>query len=184
MTKKPESVRKCIQEELHAGITQIEAVGGYKDTKYHVLVTGMSGDIGSPQCFHHHTFSTPAKTKDYGPDIEVTALPEISTPYAAAFNVKCTETPENPLVTCYYGANYYKDWVLEVNGGTSYEALGQTTMFTEEEIEQFCVDLPRYKRPKKIFFDTVPRNPTGKIEKPKLRKIYGSEQLVASQNNS
>jgi hypothetical protein len=79
------------------------------DTKYHVLVTGMSGDIGSPQCFHHHTFSTPAKTKDYGPDIEVAALPEMSTPYAAAFNVKCTETPENPLVSCYYGANYYKD---------------------------------------------------------------------------
>lgn len=108
------------------------------DTKYHVLVTGMSGDIGSPQCFYHHTFSTPAKTKDYGPDIEVTALPEMSTPYAAAFNVKCTETPENPLVSCYYGANYYKDWVLEVNGGSSYEALGQTTPFTEEEMEQIC----------------------------------------------
>ena len=42
MTKKPESVRKCIQDELHAGITQIEAVGGYKDTKYHVLMTVIS----------------------------------------------------------------------------------------------------------------------------------------------
>lgn len=110
------------------------------DTKYHVLVTGMSGDIGSPQCFHHHVFSTPAKTKDYGPDIEVTALPDLSSPYSAAFNVKCNSTPENPLVSCYYGANYYKDWVLEVNGGSSYETLGQTSAFTAEEIEQICSD--------------------------------------------
>jgi acyl-CoA synthetase (AMP-forming)/AMP-acid ligase II len=32
--------------------------------------------------------------------------------------------------------------------------------------------LPRYKRPRKVFFGEVPRNPTGKIEKPKLRKQY------------
>ena len=32
--------------------------------------------------------------------------------------------------------------------------------------------LPKYKRPRKIFFGEVPRNPTGKIEKPKLRKQY------------
>ncbi len=43
---------------------------------------------------------------------------------------------------------------------------------TEEEILQFCEGLPRYKRPRKIIFDDVPRNPTGKIEKPKLRKKY------------
>ena len=55
---------------------------------------------------------------------------------------------------------------------------------TEEEIVDFCRALPRYKRPRKIIFATVPRNPTGKIEKPKLRKIYGAEGLVAAQNNS
>ncbi len=55
---------------------------------------------------------------------------------------------------------------------------------TEEEINEFCLDLPRYKRPRKIIFADVPRNPTGKIEKPKLRKIYGAEGLVASQNKS
>ena len=43
---------------------------------------------------------------------------------------------------------------------------------TEEEINKFCLDLPRYKRPRKIIFADVPRNPTGKIEKPKLRKMY------------
>ena len=53
---------------------------------------------------------------------------------------------------------------------------------SEEDIENFCLALPRYKRPKKIFFADVPRNPTGKIEKPKLRKIYQSENLVDAQN--
>ena len=55
---------------------------------------------------------------------------------------------------------------------------------SEEEIESFCLDLPRYKRPRKIIFADVPRNPTGKIEKPKLRKMYGGEGLVDSQNKS
>lgn len=49
----------------------------------------------------------------------------------------------------------------------------------EEEIEEFCLDLPRYKRPRKIIFADVPRNPTGKIEKPLLRKKYSAEGLVA-----
>jgi acyl-CoA synthetase (AMP-forming)/AMP-acid ligase II len=43
---------------------------------------------------------------------------------------------------------------------------------TKDEINVFCNDLPRYKRPRKIIFAEVPRNPTGKIEKPKLRKVY------------
>ncbi len=55
---------------------------------------------------------------------------------------------------------------------------------TEEEINEFCMDLPRYKRPRKIIFAEVPRNPTGKIEKPRLRKQYGAEGLVDSQNKS
>lgn len=52
---------------------------------------------------------------------------------------------------------------------------------SEAEIEAFCHELPRYKRPREIIFDTVPRNPTGKIEKPKLREKYGSLALVAQQ---
>lgn len=55
---------------------------------------------------------------------------------------------------------------------------------TEEEIQEFCTKLPRYKRPRKIIFADVPRNPTGKIEKPKLREIYGADHLVAAQNQS
>ena len=53
---------------------------------------------------------------------------------------------------------------------------------TEEEINQFCTGLPRYKRPRKIIFAPVPRNATGKIEKPRLRSIYCGESLVAQQN--
>ena len=52
---------------------------------------------------------------------------------------------------------------------------------TEEDINAFCMSLPRYKRPRKIIFDKVPRNPTGKIEKPKLREKYGATALVAQQ---
>ena len=53
---------------------------------------------------------------------------------------------------------------------------------TEDEVNSFCLDLPRYKRPRKIIFASVPRNPTGKIEKPKLRKMYGADTLIAQQN--
>ena len=53
---------------------------------------------------------------------------------------------------------------------------------TEDEVNSFCLDLPRYKRPRKLIFAPVPRNPTGKIEKPKLRKMYGADALVAQQN--
>ena len=52
---------------------------------------------------------------------------------------------------------------------------------TEEEIAEFCASLPRYKRPRKIIFATIPRNPTGKIEKPKLREQYCGKSLVEQQ---
>ena len=53
---------------------------------------------------------------------------------------------------------------------------------TEDDINDFCYDLPRYKRPRKVIFASVPRNPTGKIEKPKLREMYCGESVVAKQN--
>ena len=52
---------------------------------------------------------------------------------------------------------------------------------TEDQINHFCLALPRYKRPRKIFFDKVPRNPTGKIEKPALRERYCPGRLVEVQ---
>ena len=65
--------------------------------------------------------------------------------------------------------------IIEIKDGVS---------CTEEEIEKFCLELPRYKRPKQIIFADIPRNATGKIEKPKLRKIYGADKLVAMENKA
>lgn len=55
---------------------------------------------------------------------------------------------------------------------------------TEEDINRFCSGLPRYKRPRKIIFDEIPRNPTGKIEKPVLRERYQAQRLVEAEANS
>jgi len=53
----------------------------------------------------------------------------------------------------------------------------QGETLTEGEILEFCEqNLARYKRPRRIIFDEVPRNPTGKIEKPKLRQKYASSK--------
>ena len=46
----------------------------------------------------------------------------------------------------------------------------------ESDILEFQQELPRYKQLKKIYFGDVPRNPTGKIEKPKLRRIYADDK--------
>lgn len=55
---------------------------------------------------------------------------------------------------------------------------------TEDEVNAFCLGMPRYKRPRKIIFADVPRNATGKIEKPKLRKMYCGESLIERENQS
>lgn len=62
--------------------------------------------------------------------------------------------------------------VIEIKDGVS---------CTEDEINAFCKELPRYKRPRKIIFADVPRNPTGKIEKPVLRERYCHGRLVEAQ---
>ncbi|MBU2514475.1 acyl--CoA ligase [bacterium] len=52
------------------------------------------------------------------------------------------------------------------------------TNLDKTEILEFCETLPRYKRPRRIIFGEVPRNPTGKIEKPLLRKLYTGKKEV------
>ncbi len=54
---------------------------------------------------------------------------------------------------------------------------------TEDQMVSFCEGLPRYKRPRKYVFEDVPRNPTGKIEKPLLRKRFSGERLVEQENS-
>jgi acyl-CoA synthetase (AMP-forming)/AMP-acid ligase II len=47
------------------------------------------------------------------------------------------------------------------------------TQITEQEVRAFFEPLlPKYAWPRIVIFDRVPRNPTGKIEKPKLREKY------------
>ncbi len=50
----------------------------------------------------------------------------------------------------------------------------------QEEVLNFCEQIPRYKRPRMVFFGEIPRSLTGKIEKTKLRKKYigRSEALI------
>ena len=45
---------------------------------------------------------------------------------------------------------------------------------TDEEVVNFVKEngLAKYKWPEKMVYSTIPRNPAGKIEKPKLREIY------------
>lgn len=52
---------------------------------------------------------------------------------------------------------------------------------TEEEIREYCMGLPRYKRPKVIIFADIPRNATGKIQKNALRERYGASNLVEAE---
>lgn len=60
--------------------------------------------------------------------------------------------------------------VIEVKPGMS---------LTEEEVLLFFEqNLPRYKRPRRTIYDKVPRNPTGKIEKPALREKYGGSKGI------
>ena len=59
----------------------------------------------------------------------------------------------------------------------------ENIILTEDEINELCQQLPRYKRPRKIIFADIPRNPTGKIEKPKLREMYAGGSVVDAQNH-
>ena len=64
---------------------------------------------------------------------------------------------------------------------TAIIAVKEDCHLSEQEVNDFCKGLPRYKRPRKIIFADVPRNPTGKIEKPRLREMYAGANLVEQQ---
>lgn len=53
---------------------------------------------------------------------------------------------------------------------------------SDYDMLEFCRELPKYKRPRKFIFADVPRNATGKIEKPLLRERYGAKNIIASEN--
>ena len=90
------------------------------------------------------------------------------------------DTPVVPLgPEADYNGDFYAETELSSFGATC-ALYGET--LSEEDVENFCKSLPRYQRPRKLIFAAVPRNPTGKIEKPLLRKTYGGANLVAQQN--
>lgn len=75
--------------------------------------------------------------------------------------------------------------------GFPHERLGEITgaivkvkdgmELTQEELEAYCKELPRYKRPRKYIFDEVIRNATGKLDKVTMRKKYGADKLILDQ---
>ena len=109
-----------------------------EDTDYHVLVTAMGDTGGTIQSYEKHTFHTTKRTKD-APVIEVRNVPSKTTPYEACFNIKCTSATDNPVTQCYYAANYLRDWLLAVNGGSTYFSLvagnKDYSYFSAEELE-------------------------------------------------
>ena len=127
-----------------AGYTELALTEVFYDvpanSNIHVLVTAMGDETGSKQSFVHYTFQTLEKTIEGGPEIIVTPLPDQSSPNLAAFNIKCTTytTPKvgGKATRVYYGANYKKDFIMEVNGSSDYLTLAQSQKFTNDEIEK------------------------------------------------
>jgi acyl-CoA synthetase (AMP-forming)/AMP-acid ligase II len=62
--------------------------------------------------------------------------------------------------------------------------LKQGEALKEEEVIEFCREkgLAKYKWPEKIVYADIPRNPAGKIEKPKLRELYVKPAKEAVKN--
>lgn len=89
---------------------------------FHVLVTAMSDKFGSKQSFCQMTFKLDPKVLPE-PKIIVTPDPENSTPYQAAFNIRCEDYETVPMTSGYYAANYVRDWKLALNSGSTYSSL-------------------------------------------------------------
>ncbi len=103
-----------------------------EDTKYTVFVTAMGNSAGTSQSFQTFDFYTTKKVLP-APVIQVTA--QESTPFRAAFNIKCTTYADNPVTEAYYAANYVRDWKLETNSGSTYfSLLNGNNSFTEDEL--------------------------------------------------
>lgn len=103
----------------------------------YVLVTAMGDVYGSTQSFQQTSFQLEPKVLPE-PQIIVTADMENSSPYVAAFNIRCENYEQVPLTRAYYAANYVRDWKLALNAGSTYSSLvlsnAAVGFFTEEEL--------------------------------------------------
>lgn len=125
-------------EAVQFSVGQMFYLDGYltQETDFNILITAIGDEEGSTQKFIHKKFSTTSKVLD-APVVEVTAVESGEHEYEAIFNVKA---PNKDLIKAYYGANYYRDWVIELNvEGNTYATLCQNA-FTAEEIEQINSD--------------------------------------------
>ena len=68
--------------------------------------------------------------------------------------------------------------------GGHHRAQGRRQLHRGGDSATSARELPRYKRPRRVIFAKVPRNPTGKIEKPVLRQIYCGGRLVEEQTRA
>ena len=89
---------------------------------FHVLVTAMGDASGFTQSFQEATFQLKPKVLPE-PKVSVTPDPENSTPYLAAFNIRCEDYENVPVTMAYYAANYVRDWKLALNAGSTYQSL-------------------------------------------------------------
>lgn len=126
---------------VSAGVTEIELENFFvsvpANSNIHVLVTAMGKSDASVQSFSSYTFQTTEKVMG-APEIIVTPLEDESSPFLAAFNIKCTtynDPTRGEVDECYYGANYKKDFIMEANReNSSYFMLAQSQPFTKDEI--------------------------------------------------
>ena len=132
---------------VSAGVSEIMLEDFFVDvpsnSNIHVLVTGMGKSDASVQSFNSFTFQTSEKVMG-APEIVVTPLEDESSPFLAAFNIKCTtwnDPTRGEVKKCYYGANYKKDFILEANKeNSSYALLAKSQAFDSEEIKKINSD--------------------------------------------
>lgn len=99
-----------------------------EQTDFHLLITAIGDEEGASQMFVHEKFTTAARVLD-APIVNVTAVENNKNTYEAKFNIKA---PNSDLVAAYYGANYVKDWIPEINDGATYASLCQNPLSDED----------------------------------------------------
>ena len=99
-----------------------------EQSDFHVFITARGNEEGTTQKFVHEVFTTKAKVLD-PPVINVTAVEDNQHEYEAKFNIKA---PNGDIVEAYYGANYVRDWIPELNSGATYASLVQNRLSSED----------------------------------------------------
>lgn len=125
-------------EPVQFSVGQMFYIDGYlsQETDFNILITAIGDENGSTQKFIHKKFSTTSKLLD-PPVVVVTPVESGQHEYESKFNIKA---PNKDVLKAYYGANYVRDWVVELNAdNTTYATLCQNS-FTADEIEQINSD--------------------------------------------